>query len=252
MTNSTGISGSLFAKLKHGIPLKEQTELDLKVGHGIKGDINANSTSPRQILIVRQEDLSELSIKAGEFRENIVIAGIDGNLFIPGSMIEFQGGTKIRLTFYCEPCKSIAHLVKSIKSIKGKRGVLGIVVADGRLVVGEKFNITKNAFPPLSEIPYERFLDFISKVPSGKVVTYKQIIISIGATDGYFRAIPKYIAKAHNTNCPIHRILDSEGKIILHVPNQLKKLEAEGIQVINKTYISLQNYQWDDPTIYLN
>jgi MOSC domain-containing protein YiiM len=63
---------------------------------------------------VRQEDLFELSIKAGELRENIVIAGIDSNKFIPGAMIEFGVGAKIRLTFHCEPCKRIAHLVKSL------------------------------------------------------------------------------------------------------------------------------------------
>jgi len=252
MTNSTGTSDRLFAKLKRGQPVIEQPRLILKVGHGIEGDINAHAFSPRQILIVRQEDLSELSINAGELRENIAISGIDSNKFIPGAMIEFGGGAKIRLTFHCEPCKRIAHLVKSIKSIEGKRGILGVIVADGRIEVGDEFHLTNNAFPALSEIPYERFLDFISKIPSGKVVTYKQIIISIGVSDGYFRAIPRYIAKAHNSDYAIHRILDSTGNITAHIPNQLKKLEAEGIQVINETYICLQNYHWDDPTIYLD
>jgi len=74
MTNSTGTSDRLFAKLKRGYPVIKQPRLILKVGHGIEGDINAHAFSPRQILIVRQEDLSELSIKAGEFRENIAIA----------------------------------------------------------------------------------------------------------------------------------------------------------------------------------
>jgi len=60
------------------------------------------------------------------------------------------------------------------------------------------------------------------------------------------------IAKAHNSDYPVHRILDSVGNITAHIPNQLKKLEAEDIQVINETYISLQIYQWDDPTIYLD
>jgi alkylated DNA nucleotide flippase Atl1 len=55
-----------------------------------------------------------------------------------------------------------------------------------------------------------------------------------------------------STQNAIHRILDYAGNITEHIPNQLKKLEAEGIQVINETYISLQNYQWDYPIIYLN
>lgn len=35
-------------------------------------------------------------------------------------------------------------------------------------------------FPALPENPYERFLELLTKIPSGKVVTYKQIIQAIG------------------------------------------------------------------------
>jgi hypothetical protein len=156
MTTSTGSIVSLFVKSKHGSPMTEQRELSLKTGFGIERDVNANSISPRQILIVRHEDLLDLSINPGELRENVIISGINFDRFTPGSMLKFDGGAAIRLTFYCEPCKRIAHLVKSFKSIEKKRGILGVVIADGLLKSGTKFDLKVNMFPALSEIPYER------------------------------------------------------------------------------------------------
>jgi alkylated DNA nucleotide flippase Atl1 len=260
MSNSKGSVVNLFAKLRRGDPMTEQTQLLLKVGHGVDQDVNANPISPRQILIVRQEDLSELSIVPGALRENVVVTGINSDSFTPGSMLQFNGGAKIRLTFHCEPCKRIAHLVKSIKSIEGKRGVLGVIITDGLLELGEEFDIQANMFPALSEVPYERFLNFLTMIPAGKVVTYKQVISGIGVSEGYFRAIPKYLQKALDAGYPVHRVLDSEGNLTSYVTSQREKLEAEGIQVmsemsllqdVNKSFVPLQNYLWNDPTVYL-
>jgi len=169
-------------------------------------------------------------------------------------------GVAVRLTFYCEPCKRIAHLVDSIKSIEGKRGILGVILGDTTLRVGDQAYIQPNIFPALSEIPYERFLNFISKIPVGKVVTYKQVVVGIGVTEGYFRAIPKYLQKASFSGYPVHRVLDSQGNLIPHVNDQKEKLEAENIDVIsesslfegkNKSYVSIKKYLWEDSNLYI-
>ena len=55
----------LFTKVKSGSAMVELKKLNLKVGHGIEGDINADPISPRQVLIVRSEDIFDLSIKPG-------------------------------------------------------------------------------------------------------------------------------------------------------------------------------------------
>ncbi|MBE9105382.1 hypothetical protein IQ229_10635, partial [Nostoc cf. edaphicum LEGE 07299] len=115
----------LFSKVKPSSEMVELKTLNLKVSHGIEGDINADPISPRQILIVRYEDILDLSIKPGELRENIVVQGLEFETFIPGSLLTFESGAAIRLTFHCEPCKRIAHLVESLKSIQDKRGILG-------------------------------------------------------------------------------------------------------------------------------
>jgi alkylated DNA nucleotide flippase Atl1 len=250
----------LFTKVKSGSAMVELKTLNLKVGHGIEGDINADPISPRQVLIVRYEDILDLSIKPGELRENIVVAGIEFENFIPGSLLTFESGAAIRLTFYCEPCKQIANLVKSLKSIQGKRGILGVVIKSGQIQVNSNFQVQANKFPALSENPYKRFLNFIIKIPNGKVVTYKQIIKGIGVDNSYLRAMPTYLKKTSATDYPVHRILDSKGYLITYVNNQKNKLETEGIKVFpeenllsntNRTFVDIKNYLWEDSTIYL-
>ncbi len=238
----------------------ELKTLNLKVGHGIEGDINADPISPRQVLIVSYEDILNLSIKPGELRENIVVTGIEFDNFISGSLVTFESGAAIRLTFHCEPCKRIAHLVESLKSIQGKRGILGVVIKSGKIQVGSSFQVQANKFPALSENPYQRFLNFIIKIPTGKVVTYKQIIKGIGVDNSYLRVIPTYLKKTSAADYPLHRILDSKGHLIDYVNQQKNKLENEGVRVVfeanllsnlNKISVDIKDYLWEDNTIYL-
>ncbi|MEH2273030.1 MAG: MGMT family protein [Nostoc sp.] len=250
----------LFTKVKSGSAMVELKTLNLKVNHGIEGDINADPISPRQVLIVRYEDIFDLSIQPGELRENIVVQGREFDNFIPGSLLTFESGATIRLTFHCEPCKRIAHLVESLKSIQSKRGILGVVITSGQIKAGSNFQVEANKFPALSENPYQRFLNFIIKIPCGKVVTYKQIIKGIGVDNSYLRAIPIYLKKTLTADYPVHRILDSKGYLITHVSQQKNKLEMEGVQVLseadllknfNKSFVEIKDYLWEDSNLYL-
>lgn len=240
MPLTNAIVHSLFVKRERGILMSETQSLKLRRGYGIEGDVNADAISPRQVLVVRCEDLFELSIPPGELRENIVLGNVSLSTFKPGAAIAFTNGAVIRLTFYCEPCKRIAPLVDSLKSIVRKRGILGVVVRTGAIAVGNIAELEPNRFPALSEKPYERFLDFSLKIPRGKVVTYKQVIRGIGVDRSYFRAIPNYLKKTPNSY-PIHRILDSGGNTVTHIPQQKKLLEAEGIKFISRENSSASN-----------
>ena len=226
-----------------------RSQLSLKNGYGIDRDIHKSPISPRQVLVVHQEDLVKLAIESRELSENIVISGANLDRFLPGSMLKFPSGAAIRLTFHCEPCKRVAHLVESLKSIEKKRGILGVVIADGLIKSGDRFEIEPNVFPALSDVPYERFLEFLTKIPVGKVVTYKQVIVGIGVSQGYFRALPKYLQKALIDGYPAHRVLDSQGYLTAHIPDQRERLEAEGVEVIDSC-VELDDYRWNDPTIY--
>jgi MOSC domain-containing protein YiiM len=250
MTNHSGSIERLFLKSRRGEMMTEQAELSLTAGSGIDRDIHANPISPRQVLVVRQEDLVERQIAPGALGENIVIAGANVDGFSPGSVIKFDRGVAIRLTFYCEPCKQIAHLVTSLKSIAKQRGILGVVITGGSIATGDRLEIQPKIFPALSDVPYERFLNFLTKIPAGKVVTYRQIIDGIGVSSGYFRALPKYLEKALAAGYPVHRILDSHGTLISHVPHQRELLAAEGVLEIDSCG-SLQGYLWEAPGIYV-
>ena len=259
MSNTQGYISHIFIKQQHGLPMREVEEINLKIGHGIEGDINANPISPRQVLVVRYEDMIDFAIPPGELRENIVLAGVEAENFTPGSLLNFDSGAAIRLTFHCEPCKRIAHLVTSLKNIQAKRGILGVIINSGTIRVGNNVQIQLNKFPALSENPYERFLDFIVKVPSGKVVTYKQIIAAIGVDNSYLRAIPTYIKKTSADDYPIHRILDSQGYLIRYAPNQRNKLESENVEVLNdfdlcnnlsKHFVNIDKYLYHNDHLY--
>lgn len=250
MFNSNGYILHLFIKDKHDSVIREVSELRLKEGYGIGEDSHANPISPRQVLVVRHEDILDLAITPGELQENIVIAGIISDNFTPGSLITFDGGAAIRLTFYCEPCKRIAHLVDSLKTLQYKRGILGVIINSGIIGVGDNVQIQSAQFPALPENPYERFLDFIVKVPAGKVVTYKQILAAIGVDKSYIRAIPTYLKKTSADNYPIHRILDSQGYLIKYVINQKSKLESENIEILSesedKYFVKIHKYLYQE------
>src|SRR6266436_6594200 len=115
----------LFFKPGSAAPMEEPTDgrLHLEAGRGIVGDANANSLSPRQVLVTRYEDLRRFGISPGALRENIVVAGLDETLFAPGARLDI-GQVSVRLTFHCEPCKRISHLVGSLKEILYRRGIL--------------------------------------------------------------------------------------------------------------------------------
>ncbi|MBE9103766.1 MGMT family protein, partial [Nostoc cf. edaphicum LEGE 07299] len=139
-------------------------------------------------------------------------------------------------------------------------GILGVVIKSGKIKVDSNFQVQANKFTALSENPYKRFLSFIIKIPSGKVVTYKQIIKAIGVDNSYLRAIPIYLKKTSAADYPLHRILDSKGYLITYVSQQKIKLEMEGVQILseadllrnlNKSFVEIKDYLWEDSTLYL-
>ncbi|MFC5410827.1 MGMT family protein [Larkinella bovis] len=248
---------SLFLKEKHGQPMTKVGQMELIRGYGIQGDVNADNMSPRQILIVRNEDLEHFNIPLGGLRENIVIDNIDTSVFKPGSLLQI-GRAKIRLTFNCEPCKRISQYVKP-SEIMGKRGILGVVVEGGIIRDDMTVSIYPHVFYPLSDLPFDRFKHFVSQIPAGKVVTYKEITRGMGVAESYLRAIPNYITKA-GFDLPVHRIVDSEGNLIhKYIPDQKnllmdeKVMLKESISLFNESewFVALEHHLWND-ALFLN
>ena len=253
----------------------QNEQLEFCVGSGIVGDENRHPMSPRQVLVTRAEDLKAFNIAPGQLRENLVIKGLDELSFVPGAALTFPDGTRIRLTFYCEPCKRIAHLVPTLKQIYLRRGILGVVLTGGTIRMGDEVQPEIGAFEPLSLFPYDRFLGFVAKVPDGRVVTYKDVIAGMGVADSYFRAIPGYLKRAE-PGYPLHRVVDSIGCLVPYVVDQRELLMSEGVCVQANALelfepknvvmhddsavslattelgrVDLTIYRWNDETVYL-
>ena len=252
----------VFVKPASRAPMIEPANqtLKIKAGYGIEGDQNAHPFSPRQVLIVRQEDLEAFKIPPGELRENIVLQGCADVDFHPGALLILGGSVKIRLTFHCEPCRRIGHVVPDLKSILGRRGILGVTLTGGGISAGQPVSVTPRAYPELPAIPYRRFLGFISRIPKGKVVTYKQIVIGMGVAESYMRAIPQYIQQTDAARYPVHRIVDSQGRLIIsYVPTQPEALRSENVRLnddgsfgqVSVPSVDLKVACWNNDPIFL-
>lgn len=242
----------LFVKQEHKKPMSEISKLDLFQDYGIKGDVNSKYFSPRQVLIVDKADIDKYSILPGELRENLVLEIENKADFKPGAKLSFPNGGVIRLTFYCEPCKRLLYLVDSLKNLDQKRGILGVIVQSGIIARNDQVKIEPNYFPALSDVPYERFLALLQKIPHGKVITYKQIINSIGVDRSYYRVLPTYLKKVPD-KYPKHRVVDSQGRIISHILQQREHLSNEEIKISslnNQHLVALSEHEWQNPHMY--
>ncbi|MEL6440417.1 MAG: MGMT family protein [Cyanobacteria bacterium J06621_8] len=244
----------LYRKQERKGAMSAADTLPIDRGWGIVEDLNSDRLSPRQILLTSIQELNQLSIPPGELRENIVLDVANFAGFQPGAKLTFSSGAAIRLTFYCEPCRRVAHLVSSLSTLNQKRGILGVAITSGEITLEDEVLIEPNYFTALSEKPYERFLSYIARIPQGKVVTYRQILRCIGVDRSYFRVIPTYIKKAP-PNYPRHRILNSQAQTIPHVHEQSAQLAAEGVELCpdssdsSRYRVDLAQYAWQDSLI---
>jgi alkylated DNA nucleotide flippase Atl1 len=249
----------LFIKSASGAPMQAVEQMRLQTAYGIINDIHAHPVSLRQLLVVRTEDLVDLGIAPGSLRENIAISGCSTDQFQPGSQISTPQGAILRLNFHCEPCKAaLKYLCApiSLQQLTRKRGLLCSAIAGGILTVGDTLTIEPGRFEAFSDEPYQRFLRLIALIPTGQVLTYRQIIQSIGVTQSYCRVLPRYIYKAQQeqtqTTYPVHRIVDSNGYLLRFLDNQRELLHQEGVQEISTSgLVALVNYNWQTPNLYL-
>lgn len=239
---------NLFIKSIKKQPLQARDSLQLRSAYGIEGDANAHGASPRQILVTRKEDMEPLNIKAGELRENIVVEGISLEDFQPGTCLHI-GKVKIRLTYQCEPCHTVAHLVDELSQLDNKRGILGVIVSGGEVKVGDEVKATTKAYPVIEENHFDLFKHFVAHIPEGKIVTYQDAIKGMGGYKAFLKKIPDYIEKL-GSDYPVHRIVSNEGELTDYIDNQLDKLHQEGVKTENGK-ANLNEYHWSEPALFL-
>jgi alkylated DNA nucleotide flippase Atl1 len=227
--NTTGVPKieALFRKPVSGEPMECVDTLNLIQSQGIEHDIARSEASPRQVLIVRQEDLDTFGLPHTYLKENLVVSGLSVNNFQPGRSIHFECGATIHLTFHCEPCKSIAELIPHLKSIIGRRGLLGIVTQSGRLVRGMPLESEKSLLDAMPVKPLQRACRVIARIPQGKVIDYRALLHAAGLQNVYFRAVPSYLKTAQQLGLPSHRVVTSRFTVPECLPEAAKLLSIE-------------------------
>jgi alkylated DNA nucleotide flippase Atl1 len=218
---------ALFLKPAPSRPIVPADTLNLIAGEGLEGDAARSLSSPRQVLIVRQEDLDAFDLPRGYLKENLVISGLATEDFQPGKSIEFECGGSIHLTFYCEPCKAIVERVPNLKSIVGRRGILGVVTQSGRLIGGIRVKSTKGELEAMSVSPGERVCAVIARIPRGRVIDYAVLLQAAGLQRVFFRAIPSYLKVAQALDLPAFRVVTSRLKVPDCMPGAAAILATE-------------------------
>lgn len=244
-----GFVETLFVKPQRGKPMIKPLDkrLSLQAGWGIVGDANADPLSPRHALLLAAETLEEFHIVEGQLRENIVLRHFDIDGLSSGSVLQIGETAKLRITFTCETCSKIGR--NNQKRLNGRRGILGIVLASGEIQAGDEVNLLDEKYPEIPEKVYARFLWLVRQIPSGKVINYKQLTRLAGLSQSYLRTIPSFIKRTKITDYPMHRIVDSRGNLIPHVPDQAGLLQSEGVMIINSAINDI-HFFWNPEDIF--
>lgn len=155
---------------------------------GIEG--NRRTHSLCQVLLMPPSSLSEFGLREMDLKENIIL-DIGSDLYsLPSGTVLRLGSAELRLTFHCEPCQKIKHIINP-KKIIHQRGYLAKIVKAGRINVGDSVTIMKKRY---DSIPYEKadrikwYLD-----QQDEPVLVSKLIEEIGLSKSYCRAVPNII-----------------------------------------------------------
>ncbi len=178
---------SLFVKRAHGAPMEPANALEFSP-QGIAAGLRCSPL--RQVLITSRGVSRGCGLEPGDLRENIEV-DLDQLYELPSGSVIRVGAARIRLTFHCEPCKKILHLV-SFDEIVHKRGYLGAFLNSGTIAPGEAVSVTDEM---LEAIPYavkDRIRWFLGK--QNAVLGAMDLVHGLGLPSSYARAVPRLVA----------------------------------------------------------
>jgi len=139
---------SLNISKEKGTPKKPVKEVLIKKGFGIIGDAHAG-TKNREISLLGVENINRfrkkfpgLTIKYGEFAENITTQGIDLNKLRIGKILELADQVKIRITQIGKECHTGCVIKKKVGAcIMPKEGIFAEVLNSGKIRINDKIKV---------------------------------------------------------------------------------------------------------------
>lgn len=79
----------------------------------------------------------------------------------------------------------------------------------------------------------EKVFKVVSKIPKGKVLSYKQVAIRVGSPKA-FRAVGNILNKNPYKSVPCHRVIKSDGRVggyALGTKKKIAILQKEGVEI---------------------
>lgn len=193
----------LFLKRKHGAALEAVGSIACS-GAGIAGSVRCAPF--RQALIASKSVMADCGLKPGDLRENIIV-DFDCLYDLPSGTVIKIGGTLLRLTFHCEPCKKILKLI-DFDNIVHRRGVFGSFLSGGRISVGDKVVVTDEKLEPIPYAVNERIRWHLKK--GGGRAAALDIVHAVGLPSSYARAMPRLLEKFVATRQQAELALDDQ------------------------------------------
>jgi hypothetical protein len=186
------ISG-LFNKLRERGEMIPVDILEIDKG-GAVGCWDNDPLSSRQILIASESYSNELGIKAGQYRENILVRDLVVES-LPGGTILKIGSCELITTYLCEPCGYMDYIRKGLKkSSIGKRGILAVVKKPGVIKITDKLEIHTYGALELNNT-VQKFIYVLSAVPTAQAVTGRTLLAACSLETSYFRVLPVLLRK---------------------------------------------------------
>ena len=134
----------------------------------------------RQVLITSCSVSRDCGLEPGDLRENIVVDA--------EGLYDLASGSVI--TFHCEPCKKILHLV-AFDRILHKRGFLGCFLNSGTIACGDPVTVTEQQLEPIPYTVKDRVRWFLGRQDPALAAT--ELAHALGLPSSYARAIPRLV-----------------------------------------------------------
>jgi alkylated DNA nucleotide flippase Atl1 len=219
---------NLFVKPHHGQPMVEVPELRLAAYSATADSAGPDPLSPRQVCIAVGESLDRHGVKADGARADLVVEGAEPAL---ASGAALQVGTAtVRVVFACEPCSYGARMADVPTSrFREISRYLGLVVNGGSTAIGDPVTCQPGVWESAPDSFRERCAWAVGQIPPGRLVTSVDLLVAIGASRSYLRALPRWMASAGQASKPIHRVLTAAHTAPSWSPDAQGRLAAEGV-----------------------
>ncbi|MDE6342493.1 MAG: MGMT family protein [Muribaculaceae bacterium] len=86
--------------------------------------------------------------------------------------------------------------------------------------------------------------EVVSAIPEGKVLTYGDVAALAGAP-GHARQVGRILGCfGFESSVPCHRVVNSEGRIAPHWPEQKNLLAREGVAFSSSARVDMRRHRW--------